>query len=76
MNTKSTVREQAIQHRLPNAGKKDSQGICFLGDVKINQFLEHYIEDSSKYKVPCQSLKLQIKKISCLSVPITWFGLL
>ena len=42
---KSAVRELAIQHRLPNAEKKDSQGICFLGDVPINRFLEHYIED-------------------------------
>ncbi len=42
---KSAVRELAIQHKLPNAQKKDSQGICFLGDVPINRFLEHYIED-------------------------------
>ena len=43
--TKITVRKLATQNRLPNAGKKDSQGICFLGDVKINQFLKHYIKD-------------------------------
>lgn len=43
--TKAAVREMAIYHQFPNARKKDSQGICFLGDVKINQFLEHYIED-------------------------------
>lgn len=42
---KSAVRELAIQRKLPNAQKKDSQGICFLGDVPINRFLEHYIED-------------------------------
>ena len=42
---KSKVRELAVQHKLPNAQKKDSQGICFLGDVPINRFLEHYIED-------------------------------
>ena len=42
---KSAVRELAAQHRLPNAEKKDSQGICFLGNVPINRFLEHYIED-------------------------------
>ena len=42
---KSTVRELAAQHRLPNAEKKDSQGICFLGNVPINRFLEHYIKD-------------------------------
>ena len=43
---KSTVRDLAIRHKLPNAQKKDSQGICFLGNVPINRFLEHYIEDN------------------------------
>lgn len=43
---KSAVRDLAIRHKLPNASKKDSQGICFLGDVPINRFLEHYIEDN------------------------------
>lgn len=43
--TKPEVRELAIEHALPNAKKKDSQGICFLGDMNINNFLKHYIED-------------------------------
>ncbi len=43
--TKPEVRELAIRHALPNANKKDSQGICFLGDMNINHFLEYYIED-------------------------------
>lgn len=42
---KPRVRELAERHKLPNAGKKDSQGICFLGDMNINRFLEYYIED-------------------------------
>jgi tRNA-specific 2-thiouridylase len=42
---KSKVRALAKEHKLPNAEKKDSQGICFLGDMNINRFLEHYIED-------------------------------
>ncbi len=42
---KPRVRELARQHKLPNATKKDSQGICFLGDMNINRFLEYYIED-------------------------------
>lgn len=42
---KSTVRDIANKHRLPNAAKKDSQGICFLGDMNISRFLEYYIED-------------------------------
>jgi len=43
--TKPEVRAIAERHKLPNAAKKDSQGICFLGDMNINRFLEHYIED-------------------------------
>ena len=42
---KARVRELARERGLPNATKKDSQGICFLGDMNINRFLEHYIED-------------------------------
>jgi tRNA-specific 2-thiouridylase len=42
---KPEVRALAEKCRLPNAAKKDSQGICFLGDMNINRFLEHYIED-------------------------------
>lgn len=42
---KSEVRALAKEHNLPNADKKDSQGICFLGDMNINRFLEHYIKD-------------------------------
>jgi tRNA-uridine 2-sulfurtransferase len=44
--TKPQVRQLARQYQLPNAAKKDSQGICFLGRVKIGDFLSHYIPDS------------------------------
>ena len=42
---KTEVRSIAQKIKLPNASRKDSQGICFLGssNVKINQFLEKYI---------------------------------
>ncbi len=42
---KTLVREIAATQNLPNAAKKDSQGICFLGNMNINRFLEHYLED-------------------------------
>lgn len=42
---KPRVRELAREHQLPNAGRKDSQGICFLGKVNINDFLRCYIPD-------------------------------
>lgn len=44
--TKPEVRGLADTLKLPNAHRKDSQGICFLGKVRIADFLSHYIEDS------------------------------
>lgn len=43
---KPEVRETAVRIGLPVAGKKDSQGICFLGQVKMTDFLRHYVPDS------------------------------
>ena len=42
---KSKVRKLAKKFGLPVATKKDSQGICFLGDVNLKDFLSHYIEE-------------------------------
>lgn len=36
---KSEVRALAAQFGLPNARKRDSQGICFLGNVSVEDFL-------------------------------------
>lgn len=40
---KSEVRRIAKKIGLPNAEKKDSQGICFIGKVGMKEFLSHYI---------------------------------
>ncbi len=41
---KSEVRKLAQKFKLPVAEKKDSQGICFLGDVSMEEFLSHYVK--------------------------------
>lgn len=41
---KSEVRAIAQKADLFTSTKKDSQGICFLGDVDMREFLVHYIE--------------------------------
>lgn len=41
---KSEVRTIAKRAGLFTSTKKDSQGICFLGDVDMREFLSHYIE--------------------------------
>lgn len=43
---KSQVRDIARMEGLPNSEKKDSQGICFLGKIRIQDFLRHYIPES------------------------------
>ena len=40
---KSQVRELAEQFDLPNKNRKDSQGICFLGQIKFNDFIKHHL---------------------------------
>jgi tRNA-specific 2-thiouridylase len=44
---KPDVRKLAAAAELPNCKKKDSQGICFLGKVKIQNFLSNYIANST-----------------------------
>lgn len=43
MLTKKEVRAIAEQRGLVTAGKKDSQGICFVGSVGIKEFLGQYV---------------------------------
>lgn len=38
--TKEEVRRLAKEFRLPTATKKDSQGICFLGSISVDEFLK------------------------------------
>lgn len=41
---KSKVREMALERGLYTASKKDSQGICFVGQVGIREFLSQYVD--------------------------------
>jgi tRNA-specific 2-thiouridylase len=41
--TKPQVREIAANIHLPNAEKKDSQGLCFIGKVKLPTFLQQQL---------------------------------
>lgn len=42
---KSAVRDLAREWHLPNRHRPDSQGLCFLGKVKFDDFLGSYLED-------------------------------
>ena len=41
--TKPEVRALAEKFQLPNAKRKDSQGICFLGKIPFDEFLRHHL---------------------------------
>jgi tRNA-uridine 2-sulfurtransferase len=43
---KPEVRERARNLGLPTAAKKDSQGICFIGNIRMRDFLRAYLPDS------------------------------
>lgn len=40
---KSEVRATAQEANLPNAGRKDSQGICFLGKINYRDFIKRHL---------------------------------
>lgn len=42
---KPELRRLAAEAGLPTATKKDSQGICFIGEVKMQDFLRQYVPD-------------------------------
>ncbi|MBI3260745.1 tRNA 2-thiouridine(34) synthase MnmA, partial [Candidatus Berkelbacteria bacterium] len=41
--TKPQVREMAREFGLPNADRKDSQGICFIGPISVQDFLREQL---------------------------------
>lgn len=41
--SKARVREIAVEARMPNATRKDSQGICFLGKINYNDFIRRHL---------------------------------
>ena len=42
--TKKQVRQQAKARSLPNADRRESMGLCFVGDVGLADFLKNYVE--------------------------------
>ena len=41
--TKPQIRDIAREQSFPNAGRKDSQGICFLGKINYRDFIKKYL---------------------------------
>ena len=56
--TKPMVREMAKERGLFTAAKKDSQGICFVGQIGIREFLSQYVEQKAGVIVDKQTGKV------------------
>ncbi|MEI6747685.1 MAG: tRNA 2-thiouridine(34) synthase MnmA [Bacteroidota bacterium] len=54
---KSEVRDMATNANLPSAGRKDSQGICFLGKINYNDFLKHYVGEKEGWIIELETGK-------------------
>ena len=61
---KSQVRELAKKHNLITANKKDSQGLCFVGKVKLPEFLKQRLSPikGDVVKIPYDLLKIKNEK--------------
>lgn len=55
---KSEVRELAEKFKLPNAKKKDSQGICFIGKIDVKEFLRKVIKEKKGNIVDIDTKKI------------------
>lgn len=56
--TKPQVREMAKARGLFTAGKKDSQGICFVGKVGIRDFLSQYVQQTPGQIIEKHTVKI------------------
>ena len=81
--TKSDVRDIAKKNDLITADKKDSQGLCFVGKVKLPDFLKQRLtpKKGKVIKIDSQSLKQEIdlnevkskeKQLELLSSPFSF----
>ena len=53
--TKEEVRLLAEKYQLPSKSRKDSQGICFLGKIKYNTFIDYYLGEDKGDIVEAES---------------------
>ena len=68
--TKPQVREIAAQMELATADKKDSQGLCFIGKVRLPEFLQQKLQPKEGFIVEIDSndaiYKIQVNEFSSL----------
>jgi tRNA-specific 2-thiouridylase len=64
--TKGEVRRKALQLKLPVAKKPDSQGICFIGEVRVKDFLQELGMEEKQGSVYLK-LKTQNSKLKTIT---------
>lgn len=73
---KAKVRQLAADAGLHTAGKKDSQGLCFVGKVKLPVFLQQQLQPKpgTVVAIPATHPKLQQREMNALGInlPIDW----
>ena len=81
--TKSDVRDIAKKNDLITAAKKDSQGLCFVGKVKLPDFLKQRLtpkkgkvikidSESIKQEIDLNEVKSKEKELELLSAPFSF----
>ncbi len=55
---KAAVKALAAKLKLPNAGKKESMGLCFVGRIRLKDFLEQKLKPKSGDIIDMQGKKL------------------
>ena len=81
--TKSDVRDIAKNNDLITAAKKDSQGLCFVGKVKLPDFLKQRLtpkkgkvikidSESLKQEIDLNEVKSKEKELELLSAPFSF----
>ena len=55
---KSEIRKLAEKYNLPTMTRRDSQGICFLGQIKFKEFIKHHLGEIEGQIVDLDSGKI------------------
>ena len=69
---KSEVRDLARQIGLPTAEKKDSQGLCFIGKVRLPEFLQQQLEPKAGRIVEIPADHPRLADHQDVAQPIHW----
>ena len=62
---KDEVRKLAYKLNLPNKDRKDSQGICFLGQIKFKEFVKHHLGEKKGDVIEYESRKKVGNHVGC-----------